>query len=324
MADVAALSIAPEPVQDPLMPDLRPTLRLALGCMEFGGRADAAESGRIFGAAFAAGIRHFDTAHLYTGGASEQILGKLIAARRQRVTIASKIGYSGGAGASTLRSQFELSRHRLGVDCIDLLYLHRFDPNTPLEETLECFAALQAAGMIRWIGLSNFAAWQVMKAQAIAQRLGTRIDAIQPMYSLVKRQAEVELLPMAQDQGITAFTYSPLAAGLLTGKYLAQGGTGRLSEDPRYAARYGLPTMHQTAADFYALASELQIPPATLAVAWAMAHAAAPVPLISGRSLAQILPSLEAARLALPAELYLRITALSTQPAPATDRLEEA
>ena len=185
----------------------------------------------------AAGITHFDTAHVYTGGESEWLLGGFVAGDAS-VQVATKLGYDGGAGRANLVAQFDESRRRLGMDAVDLVYLHRFDPATPLEETLGVFADWQARGWLARIGLSNFAAWQVMKAQAVAHRLGTKIDAIQPMYSLVKRQAEVELLPMAADQGITAYTYSPLGGGLLTGKYAA-GGAGRLTEDSRYAARYG-------------------------------------------------------------------------------------
>jgi aryl-alcohol dehydrogenase-like predicted oxidoreductase len=163
--------------------------------MQCGGRADAAQSMAMFHACHAAGLRHFDTAWIYTDGASETLLGQF--ARDHDILIATKVGYSGGAGRANLTAQFDTSRKRLGRDGVDLLYLHRFDPDTPLVETLTVFAEWQSRGLIARIGLSNFAAWQVMKAQAVAAALGTRIDAIQPMYSLVKRQAEVELLPMA-------------------------------------------------------------------------------------------------------------------------------
>jgi aryl-alcohol dehydrogenase-like predicted oxidoreductase len=209
------------------------------------------------------------------------------------------------------------------MDAVDLLYLHRFDPATPLEETLETFARLQSDGVIRQIGLSNFAAWQVMKAQAVAAQFGTRIDAIQPMYNLVKRQVEVELLPMAADQGIAVFSYSPLGGGLLSGKYAA-GQVGRLSEDSRYAARYGQPAMHAAAAGIAALAAEVGIPAATLAVAWVMAHPLRPNPILSARNTEQLLPSLAALDVTLDPALYARLSALYPAPPPATDRLEEA
>ena len=142
------------------------------------------------------------------------------------------------------------------------------------------------------------------------------------MYNLVKRQAEVEIIPMCVDQNIDVVPYSPLGGGLLTGKYAA-GGTGRLSTDDRYATRYGLPWMHQTAADLAALAEEMNVSPATLAVAWAAAHPARPRPIISGRSVDQLQPSLAAEGFDMDAALYDRITALSQTPPPATDRLDD-
>lgn len=293
----------------------------AFGCMQFGGRSDADAARAIFDACLAAGITHFDTAFGYTDGASETLLGRFSAPLRDRLFIATKAGYTGGAGRANLLAQFDESRRRLGMDVVDLLYLHRFDPDTPLDETLETFARLQSDGLIRQIGLSNFAAWQVMKAQAIAARLGTRIDAIQPMYNLVKRQVEVELLPMAKDQRINVYTYSPLGGGLLTGKY-ATGGSGRLTEDSRYAARYGLPEMHRAAADLARIAVAEGIPAATLAVAWVMARSVAPI--LSARSADQLTASLAALRLTLSPELDARLSALTPAPPPATDRLEEA
>lgn len=295
---------------------------MAFGCMQFGARADDAASAALFHAARAAGIVHFDTAHGYSGGASERILGRLAMAERERLIIATKAGYQGGAGRANLLAQVDDSRRRLDMDRIDLLYLHRHDRDTPLEESLETLAGLQAAGVIGAIGLSNFAAWAVMKAQAIAARLGTRIDAIQPMYSLVKRQAQVELLPMAQDQGLAVFSYSPLGAGLLTGKYAA-GDTGRLAEDARYAARYADPAAHRAATGLAQLAADTGHHPATLAVAWVMAHPARPHPIISARDAGQLAPALAALHIRPDPELLARIGALYPAPPPATDRTEE-
>lgn len=293
------------------------------GAMQFGGAADDADSRLMFAAATAAGINHFDTAHGYTDGASETLLGSMLGARRERYFVATKIGYTGGATRANITAQFDESQGRLGLEVIDLAYLHRWDPQTPLRETLQVFADWQSKGRIRHIGLSNFAAWQVMKAQAIAADLGTRIDAIQPMYNLVKRQAEVELFPMAADQSIAVFPYSPLGGGLLTGKYL-EGRGGRLTTDTRYAARYGQDWMHRTASALAELAAAHQISPTTLAVAWARAHPVGPAPIISARNADQLGPSLAAMELDLSPDLYAQITSLSVAPAPATDRLEEA
>ncbi|MGG7645598.1 aldo/keto reductase [Rhodovulum sp. YNF3179] len=303
--------------------DDQPASRFVFGTMQFGGRADAAASQALFEASRAAGITHFDTAHVYTDGASETLLGRFAAPERDRLFIATKAGYKGGAARDNILRTFDESRTRLGMDSVDLLYLHRWDGDTPLEETFETLAGLQDRGLVRHVGVSNYAAWQVMKAQAVARSFGTGIDVIQPMYNLVKRQAEVEILPMAATEGIAVQPYSPLGGGLLSGKYAA-GGSGRLTEDDRYAARYAPDWMHEAAAGLVRLAGETGHDPATLAVAWVAAHPAVTGPIVGARSVAQLDPSLAAMGLTLDADLKARLDALAPAPAPATDRLEEA
>lgn len=303
-------------------PDGTPASRFAFGTMQFGGTADEAASRAMFDACLDAGITHFDTAHLYTDGAAETLLGRFADKHRDRLVIATKAGYSGGAGRDTILTQFEESRRRLGMDQVDILYLHRFDPDTPLQETMETFADLKSRGQIRHVGLSNFAGWQVMKADCIAARFDLQVSILQPMYSLVKRQAEVEILPMAASEGMVVAGYSPLAGGLLTGKY-ARGETGRLTGNERYAIRYGQDWMTDAAEGLVAIAQELGTDPATLAVVWAAHHPAAPVSLISGRSAPQIAPSLAALDFPMDDALYERLSALTPAPPPATDRTEE-
>ncbi|MCV6584688.1 MAG: aldo/keto reductase [Marinibacterium sp.] len=303
-------------------PDGHPISRFTFGTMQFGGRADAQASRQMFDLCRAAGITHFDTAYAYTDGASETLLGQFARTERDRLFIATKVGYVGGAGRDNLLAQFDVSRKRLGMDSVDLLYLHRFDPDTDLGETLDTFATLKAAGQIRYLGLSNFAAWQVMKAAALARSFDLRIDALQPMYNLVKRQAEVEILPMCADQGIAVQAYSPLGGGLLSGKY-AHGGAGRLTEDARYGRRYGPDWMHGTAKDLARIAADAGHDPATLAVAWVAAHPTAPSPIISARTPGQLGPSLDAQGFDMAPALYRRLSALSPTPPPATDRIEE-
>ncbi len=296
---------------------------LCFGCMQFGGSSDASDSQAMYETCREHGINFFDTAHTYNGGVSDQLLGNFVQHGRDDLIIASKVAYTGGSGRDNVLQQFDESRSRLRLDTLDILYLHRWDSETPLRETFEALHHLQETGKLRYIGVSNFAAWQVMKAQAVAQSMGTGIDILQPMYSLVKRQAEVELLPMALAEGIDVAPYSPLGGGLLTGKYLS-GGTGRLSTDKRYAARYGQDWMTQTAQGLSALADDIGVEAATLAVAWAGHHPAVTAPIISARNVAQLASSLKAQSLTLTEETYQRIEALSVRPAPATDRLEEA
>ena len=299
------------------------TSTLCFGCMQFGGTADSAASQAMFEACKEAGINFFDTAHTYTGGSSERMLGQLAKLDRDKLIVATKAGYTGGSGRNNIIRQFDESRIRLCLDTVDILYLHRWDPETSLQETFETLGALQRSGKIRYIGVSNFAAWQVMKAQAAANIAGTRIDIIQPMYSLVKRQAEVELFPMALSEEIAVAPYSPLGSGLLTGKYCS-GGTGRLSTDKRYAARYGQKWMLEAARSLSELAAEQGIDAATLSIAWAAQNTAVTAPIVSARNVEQLKPSLEAKDLMLSAAVYARMEALSPRPAPATDRLEEA
>lgn len=303
-------------------PDGTPVSRFAFGTMQFGGRADETDSRAMYDACRAAGINHFDTAYVYTDGASETLLGGMAAGERDSLLIATKAGYVGGASAANMRDTLDVSRQRLGFDTVDLFYLHRFDPETDLRESMECFASLKQAGLIRYVGVSNFAAWQVMKAIRAAAEFDLSVDVLQPMYNLAKRQAEVEILPMCADQDVAVAPYSPLGGGLLTGKY-ASGGSGRLTEDDRYGARYGMDWMAQTGADLAALAAELGTDPATLAVAWVAAHPSHPMPIVSARNAEQLAPSLAAHDFAMTPELYARIAALSPTPPPATDRLEE-
>ncbi len=313
----------PQMTQTITSPDGTPISCFGFGTMQFGGTASERDSAEMFDACVDAGITHFDTAYLYTDGASEKILGKLAAPLRDRLVIATKVGYRGGAGAKNLQAQFDVSRKRLNMDHVDILYLHRFDPETDISETLETFAKFKSEGKISHIGLSNFAAWQVVRAAWVGSSFGLDISILQPMYSLVKRQAEVEILPMCADLGILPATYSPLGGGLLTGKYNTQNTQGRLATDDRYAARYDVDWMRKTAARLSELATDLGMHPATLAAAWAARHSSAPSPILSARNLTQLSPSLAVTHFDMNDALYSKITALSQTPAPATDRLDE-
>ena len=182
---------------------------------------------------------------------------------------------------------------------------------------------MKQKGLTRYIGVSNFAAWQVLKAQWVAAEFDVRIDILQPMYNIVKRQAEVELFPACVDQGIAIAPYSPLGGGLLTGKYAA-GGSGRLIEDQAYASRYAPDWMHKAAVGLQEIAADVDVHAATLAVAWVTRHPAGPAPIISARGADQLTPSLAAMDYRLDDALYARLSALAPTPAPATDRLEEA
>lgn len=305
-----------------ISPNGTPSSRFCFGTMQFGGRADQPQSHAMYDACRTAGINFFDTAHVYTDGASETLLGQFAAQERDALIIATKCGYVGGSSPDNILTTFDESRTRLGMDFIDVLYLHRWDGDTPLEQSFETLATLQQQGKIGMIGVSNFAAWQVMKAQAVAENLGTSIGILQPMYNLVKRQVEVEILPMAASEGFNVAPYSPLGGGLLTGKYTTSE-EGRLTTDKRYATRYGPDWMHQAAANLTHIAQRENIPAATLAVAWAAHHSAVTAPIISARTVEQLHPSLAALNYKMSDQLYAEITALTPPPPPATDRLDD-
>ena len=208
---------------------------LTLGTGTFGGRGelfkawgstDVAEAKRLVDLCLEAGLNMFDSADIYSDGAAEEILGAAIKGRRDQVLISTKATFRSGAGANEVGS----SRHhlirsvdsalrRLGTDYIDLFQLHGFDAATPVEETLRTLDDLVTAGKLRYVGCSNFSGWHLMKSLAVAERYGwTRYVAHQAYYSLVGREYEWELMPLALDQGVGCVVWSPLGWGRLTGR----------------------------------------------------------------------------------------------------------
>jgi aryl-alcohol dehydrogenase-like predicted oxidoreductase len=306
--------------------------QLCLGTMPFGGDADEAQSARMYRACRDAGINFFDTADQYSKGRSEEILGELVRGHRDDVVIATKffnpigadLNARGGSRRHVSRA-VEGSLKRLGTDRVEILYLHQTDPHTPIEETLRAMEDLVRAGKVVYPALSNHAAWVTQRALDVQERHGwARLQAIQPMYNLVKRQAEVEILPMAQANSLGVFPYSPAGGGLLTGKYVEKGAQGRISTNKMYTDRYGDAWMHDVAAKFAAFCKQRGLHPMSVAVAWVAAHPAITAPIIGGRSLEQLQASLDSVKVAMTPELRAEIGELSRTPPPATDRLEEA
>lgn len=303
---------------------------LCMGVMTFGDAADEHESARMFNRCLEVGINFFDCANVYGGGESERVLGKLMAGKRDDLVITSKVGMGAGlnrTGGSRrhIIQEVESSLRRLNTDRLDIYFLHHFDQNTPLEETLRAFDDLVRQGKILYPGVSNWAAWQVAQAQGLCSLYGwAPIACLQPMYSLIKRQAEVEILPMAAELGIGVISYSPLGGGLLSGKY-ADGPPpqGRLLENEMYQLRYGPEHYWGAARQLASLAQERGVHPVTLAVAWAMGGPAITAPIIGARNLEQLQASLAALELHLSAEERAEISALTPTPPPANDRLEE-
>ena len=306
---------------------------LCFGTMSFGGDADEATSAQMYQRCREVGINFFDCANVYSGGRSEEILGKLIANEREEVIITSKVYFptgddpnARGASRRNIQLAVEKSLKRLNTDWIDVYFIHHFDEETPIEETLRALDDLVRQGKILYPAVSNFSAWQIMKALGISQyEQLARFEVVQPMYNLVKRQAEVEILPLAQSEGLAVIPYSPLGGGLLTGKYAGERKPeqGRLLNNKMYEVRYGDGWMLEAAADFAEFAHSQGYAPASLAVAWVAHHPAVTAPIIGARNLAQLEESLCAVELEMTDELYEQISAFSPKPAVATDRTEE-
>jgi aryl-alcohol dehydrogenase-like predicted oxidoreductase len=306
---------------------------LCFGVMSFGGDADEPTSAAMFNRCREAGINFFDCANAYAGGRSEEILGRLIADCRDDLVITSKVHSqvgpdinARGSNRRHIRKAVEDSLRRLNTDRLDIYFLHHFDKDTPLEDTLRTLDDLVSEGKILYPAASNFAAWQIAKALGVSAREGLAPFAcIQPMYNLVKRQAEVELLPMALSERLGVITYSPLGGGLLSGKYgtAQRPPQGRLVENTMYNTRYGDELYYDVAERFTEFARERGVHPASLAVAWVAGHPAVTAPIIGARNLDQLEGSLKALDVDMTPELYAEIAALSPEPPLATDRSEE-
>jgi aryl-alcohol dehydrogenase-like predicted oxidoreductase len=308
--------------------------QLCAGTMAYGGDADETASAAMYKACRDAGINFYDTANQYSGGRSETILGGLIQGHREELVLATKCFNPTGADVNArglsrrhITRAVEESLKRLRTDRVEIYYLHQHDVSTPLEESLRALEDLVRAGKILYPALSNHAAWQTQRSVDLQEAQGwVRLQVIQPMYNLVKRQAEVEILPMAEANGIAVVPYSPAGGGLLSGKYEQQDkpGTGRLISNPKYRDRYGEDWVHETAARFAAFCAQRGVHPMSMAVAWTGGHPAITAPIIGARNVDQLRASLDSVKVAMTPELRAEISALSRTPPPATDRLEEA
>lgn len=306
---------------------------LCLGTMTFGNEADEIESAKIFNKCRAAGVNFFDCSNNYSGGRAEEILGKLIHDCRDEVVITTKVSQrigkdvnAIGASRRHIMLSIEQSLSRLKTDRIDLYIIHYFDPYTAMDETLRAFDDLVHQGKVLYLGVSNWAAWQIAKALGISAKNGlARFECIEPMYNLVKRQAEVEILPLAQSEQLGVIPYNPLGGGLLSGKYSKglQPTSGRIVELTNYNQRYSDPAYYESAERFVDFAQELGVSPVTLAISWVKSHPGVTAPIIGARNVTQLEASLGAVNFNLSADMREKISKLSVSPGIATDRLEE-
>ena len=308
---------------------------LTLGTMTFGGAGVFAKTGttdlagarRLVDRCIDAGVNLFDTADVYSWGLSEEILGQALQGKRDRVLVTTKARMRMGEGPNDaglsrqhLIAACEASLKRLGTDRIDLYQVHEWDGQTPLEETLRALDDLVRQGKVRYLGCSNYAGWQLMKALGVSERLGLERFASQQIhYTLEAREAEHELVPIAVDQGVGIMVWSPLAGGLLTGKY--RRGQPR-PPGSRHLSDWGEPPirdegrLYDIVEALVAVGEARGISPAAVALAWLVGRPGVATLVIGARDEHQLDATLAAAELELTAEERARLDAVSALPLP--------
>ena len=306
---------------------------LTMGTMTFGGRGGFAavgstgadEARRQVDQCLAAGVNLFDTADVYSGGLAEEILGQALKGRRDDVLVATKVRMSMGAGPNDaglsrhhIVTGCEASLRRLGTDHIDLYQLHEWDGLTPLEETLEALDFLVRSGKVRYVGVSNYAGWQLMKALGTADRLGLpRFISQQIYYSLQARDAEYELIPAAVDQGLGVLVWSPLAGGLLSGKYRRDqqppAGSRQLTDWNEPPVR-DQDALYQTVDVLLSIGAERGVSAAQVALGYLLGQPAVTSLVVGAKTAEQLADNLAAADLVLTEDERDRLEKVSALP----------
>ena len=303
---------------------------LALGTMTFGGRGKFAlvgeteidEARRIVDRALDGGVNFIDTADIYSDGRSEEIVGEVIRGRRDEIVLATKARFAMGEGQNDaglsrryLLRACEASLRRLGTDYIDLYQVHQRDGLTPMEETLDALDTLVHQGKVRYVGCSNHSAWHVMKALGVSERLGLQRYVTQQIYySLLDRDAEYELIPLSIDQQLGVLVWSPLAGGLLSGKY-------RRGVEPPAGSRQTTPwgeppvydqdRMYRIIDTLVEVASGRGVSPAQVALAYLLARPAVTSVIIGARNEEQLLDNLGSVEWTLTDDERARLNAVS-------------
>jgi len=277
---------------------------LGLGTNQFGGKVDEKSVAAIIHAAIDHGVNFIDTADVYTGGRSEEAIGKAIAGRRDRVVLATKVASRRGEGPNdygasrqSIVAGVEASLRRLGTDYIDLYQIHRFDPYTPAEETMRALDDLVQSGKVRYIGASNYAAWQLCRANDVAERYGwSQFASVQPHYHMFERAIEKELVPYCQAFGVGIIPYFPLAGGFLTGKYRRGQAPppGSRGESSSYVQQYFTERNFDILEELERFASERGRSVGELAIAWLLARPMVASVIAGVTSVAQLEANLKA------------------------------
>ncbi len=310
--------------------------RLCLGTMTFGsgfrnvGSTSQSDANEIVKYAYESGINFFDTADIYSQGDSETVLGKAIKANnipRDRIIVATKVrGTMGddinnvGLSRHHILNSCDASLARLQIDYIDLYQVHNWDPATPLEETMQALNDLVRAGKVRYIGVSNFSAWQIQKANGIARRHGwARFITMQGYYSLVGRTIEHEIVPLCEDQGMGILPWSPLAGGMLSGKYRKD---KPMPQDTRMAGELGsfIPVdkeqLYRILDVADVIAATHNVPVAAVALAWLRQKRAVTSVIIGARTMAHLVENIKAADVVLTAQEMAKLDDVSKSQLP--------
>ncbi|MBV9206141.1 MAG: aldo/keto reductase [Actinobacteria bacterium] len=306
---------------------------LTMGTMTFGGSGpfknvgatDVTQAGRQIDMCLDAGVNLIDTADVYSAGQAEEIVGQVLRGRRDRVLLATKVRMPMGPGPNDaglsrhhIISGCEASLRRLGTDHIDLYQVHEWDGRTPLEETLEALDLLVQSGKVRYVGASNYAAWQLVKALCTAERLGLpQFVSQQIYYSLQAREAEYELIPLTVDQGLGVLVWSPLAGGLLSGKYRrnheAPAGSRQLT-DWNEPPVYDTEKLYDIIEVLVKIAEQRGVSAAQVALAYTVARPGVTSLVIGARTDEQLADNLAAASLSLSDEERAQLDAASAPP----------
>jgi 1-deoxyxylulose-5-phosphate synthase len=285
---------------------------VALGMMSYGDPAlqswalDSEQAAPIIREAVEGGITFFDTADMYSDGESERITGNLLRrmfASREEYVVATKVYWPTGPGPNDrglsrkhVMASIDASLRRLGTDYVDVYYIHRWDDDTPIEETMAALDDIVRSGKARYLGASAMRAWQFAKAQHVAERAGqTRFIAMQDRYNLVNREEEREMIPLCLDQGVGVVPYSPLARGLLAGKRSGDRSTARASEDQRVYRESDL----AIADAVRAIADERGASAAQVALAWLIARPGVVAPIVGATRLEHVTDAIAATALEL-------------------------
>jgi aryl-alcohol dehydrogenase-like predicted oxidoreductase len=299
----------------------------ASGSFEFMGKVEQNDADALLARAFEAGVNFIDTADTYSEGASEKITGqalKNLGIRREEVVIATKVfGEMGpgpnsrGSSRSHILDGAKASLKRLQTDYIDLYFLHGFDPATPMEESLEALTDLVRLGLVRYIGVSNWAAWQIAKAVGISERRGlAKIASVEAYYTLAGRDLEREVVPMLASEGVGLLVWSPLAGGLLSGKYSRE----QPGEEGSRRTAFAFPPVEMDRAytiidSLKEMANAKNVSVAQLALAWLLHQPQVTSVILGTKKLAQLNDNLGAVNVMFTAEELASLNEVSKLPA---------